>query len=92
MKTALEWPGSSCPDTLQLLLKAAPVLWSRVGWEGDLREGPFVVLLPFADCFEPVALLGKQDNNGATFCVTTWEPLIDRFETVFARAEDSFSL
>ena len=52
-------------------------LWSeardlagRLGWEGDVRQGQFVTVLPNApdEFSEGAVVIGwKQDNNGATF-------------------------
>ncbi len=41
------------------------------GWEGDIREGPFVFFLPFPDSSEmSFAFIFKQDNNGDTMVVS----------------------
>jgi hypothetical protein len=54
-----------------------PELWKEVqrlakglGWEGDVREGPFVTVLPRepGDYWPGYVLVAwKQDNNGTTF-------------------------
>jgi hypothetical protein len=41
-----------------------------LGWEGDIREGPYVTVLPNAPGeFAPggIIIAWKQDNNGETF-------------------------
>ncbi len=41
------------------------------GWEGDIRQGPFIAGLPTND--EHLFLLGwKQDNNGTTYIVSPY--------------------
>ena len=41
------------------------------GWEGDIREGPFVFFLPFPDSSEMgFAFIFKQENNGDTMVVS----------------------
>ena len=70
------------------LVEEWPPLWERakrlarsLGWEGDVREGPFVTVLPPADgaCSpSPVAIAWKQGNNGATFIATPYRlPWLD---------------
>jgi hypothetical protein len=44
----------------------------EAGWEGDIREGPFISGLP-SDADEPagrIMIAWKQDNNGETFIVS----------------------
>lgn len=45
-------------------------LAGRLGWEGDVRQGPYVAVVPnrpdeFWEC--SVIIGWKQDNNGSTF-------------------------
>lgn len=55
-------------------LGAAQVLAKRVGWEGDMRQGPFVSGLPTPDSPNSEFLIGwKQDNNGTTFVASPYE-------------------
>jgi len=44
----------------------------RIGWEGDIREGPFVGALPIYESgrLSPVLMAWKQDNNGTTFAAS----------------------
>ncbi len=44
----------------------------KVGWEGDIREGPFIAGLPTDKGGEDgkVMIAWKQDNNGDTFIVS----------------------
>lgn len=48
-----------------------------VGWEGDIRDGPYFSALPpkaFDNyCFVAVMMALKQDNNGQTFIVSPYE-------------------
>ena len=45
---------------------AAEAAFEKIGWEGDIREGPYYFILPdvHTTCLGYVV---KQDNNGATF-------------------------
>lgn len=47
-------------------------LAGKVGWEGDVREGPFIAGLPTDEPGEDgkVMIAWKQDNNGDTFVVS----------------------
>lgn len=41
---------------------------TRAGWEGDMRQGPFISALPTDAGNHPdVVLAWKQQNNGSTF-------------------------
>lgn len=54
------------------LLDQAKELALRQGWEGDMREGPFIFATPPDDgcsCFD-IGVAWKQDNNGTTYVVT----------------------
>lgn len=42
-----------------------------IGWEGDVREGPFIFPIP-AEVTVLHAVVWKQDNNGNTF---VWSPV-----------------
>lgn len=59
------------PTKWKPLWDKAQRLALRVGWEGDIRDGPFVTIIPgsmFMHSGEPLAIIGwKQDNNGTTF-------------------------
>lgn len=40
----------------------------RLGWDEDIRTGPFVTVIPDQEGSMPPFLIGwKQDNNGTTF-------------------------
>lgn len=57
------------------LWKRAQALAKEVGWEGDIRTGPYVTILPVpsdesSDC--PVVIAWKQDNNGTTFVASPY--------------------
>lgn len=67
------------PDEVQAayaLLNEAKRLATLKGWEGDMREGPYVFALPPSDgyCNFDVGIAFKQDNNGQTY-VTSPRPL-----------------
>jgi hypothetical protein len=58
-----------------VLWKAARSCASLSIWEGDVREGPYVTVLPPKDGCEvsPVAIAWKQDNNGTAFIYSPYE-------------------
>ena len=39
----------------------------ELGWEGDIREGPYVSMLPVVSDWSEILIAWKQDNNGTTF-------------------------
>lgn len=45
-------------------------LAKRAGWEGDIRDGPYVAALPNGDCESPLMIAWKQSSNGDTFIVS----------------------
>ena len=55
-------------------------LAKRLGWEGDIREGPYFAPLPENDTHPSAFLLAwKQDNNGATFVASPFNlPWLDK--------------
>jgi hypothetical protein len=50
------------------LMSVAMELARGLGWDGDIREGPYVTALPNPDsgCSD-IIVAWKQDNNGTTF-------------------------
>ena len=50
-------------------------LAKKVGWEGDIREGPFIAGLPTHDTGDDghFMIAWKQDNNGDTFVVSPYK-------------------
>jgi hypothetical protein len=50
-------------------------LAKKVGWEGDIRSGPFIAGLPTHETAIDgnVMLAWKQDNNGDTFVVSPYK-------------------
>jgi hypothetical protein len=57
------------PADYQSLKQKAFELAHKVGWEGDIREGPFVAGLPpqGPEPLSDIIIAWKQDNNGDTF-------------------------
>jgi hypothetical protein len=56
---------------LDLVEHAFKGLKLHSNWEGDIREGPYVAMIPGTEWFvSPFAVLLKQDNNGTTYCVS----------------------
>lgn len=49
--------------------RKAFALAKKVGWEGDIREGPFIAGLPTDETGDDgkIMIAWKQDNNGDTF-------------------------
>lgn len=45
-----------------------------LGWEGDMREGPYVSMLPSHDSgsSSPFLIAWKQDNNGDCFIISPY--------------------
>lgn len=65
--------GDSFVDDYTILRREALDEAKRVGWEGDIREGPFVSGLP-SDLGEiRVMMAWKQDNNGTTWIASPVE-------------------
>lgn len=66
------------------------VLEANLGWEGDIREGPYLITartqhLKQPDTAEALTLLGlywKQDNNGDTFAATLLPVVTDALQEV----------
>jgi hypothetical protein len=57
-------------DEVEARLDAARPTLIKLGWEGDMRAGPFVTGFPAIDGW-PEYLIGfKQDNNGETFIIS----------------------
>ncbi len=49
-------------------------------WEGEIREGPFLLILPGDIEMEIAGFIWKQDNNGTTFVVSRVElPYLSEF-------------
>lgn len=42
----------------------------KIGWEGDIRQGPFIAGLPTYDGDGLIMIAWKQDNNGETFILS----------------------
>jgi hypothetical protein len=63
------WPHDP-NDVMQRLNKAKIIARRRLGWEGDIREGPYVCPLPMNDYGFEYLIAWKQDNNGTTFVVS----------------------
>jgi hypothetical protein len=52
------------------LRRDAMELAKRAGWEGDIREGPYVAAVPNGDCESSLMIAWKQSSNGDTFIVS----------------------
>lgn len=53
-------------------IKAAKAVAYNVGWEGDIRQGPFLSALPIEGGSDSGMMVGwKQDNNGTTFIASS---------------------
>lgn len=55
-----------CIDVIQAFENKAMVEFRRLGWEGDLRQGPFFFVVPVITGMA-IGIIYKQDNNGDTF-------------------------
>lgn len=54
----------------------AQELAEKAGWEGDIRDGPYVTVLPEppgTSGLPPVVIGWKQGNNGGTFVASPYE-------------------
>lgn len=61
-----------------------------IGWEGDMREGPVVSMLPPIGAGENSLFLiaWKQDNNGESFVVSPYElPWLETENSVVVRCD-----
>lgn len=58
----------------KLIYQSLTVLNNKSAWEGDIREGPYVAMLPGNEYdFANWVVLLKQDNNGTTFVVSNYK-------------------
>lgn len=57
-----------------------------VNWEGDIREGPYIVGFPYGSGGQRYAIAWKQDNNGETFIaspeIMPWIKIPDNTEWI----------
>ena len=65
--------GNTFVEEYQALKKRALAKALDAGWEGDIREGPFVAGLPSSGGDVRVMIAWKQDNNGTTFIASPVE-------------------
>ena len=73
-KVATYWAHK--PSEWELLWAKAQTLARVAGWQGDIREGPYVTLLPphpSEPCKCPVLIAWKQDHAGQTFVASPFE-------------------
>jgi hypothetical protein len=64
------------PDNWNSMWASAKRLASRIAWEGDIREGPYVTVLPEVpgdQSLPPVVIAWKQDHRGTTFIASPFE-------------------
>ncbi len=58
----------------KLIYQSLTVLSNKSAWEGDIREGPYVAMLPGNEYeFANWVVLLKQNNNGSTFVVSKYK-------------------
>lgn len=68
--------GNNTEDALRCLadtLQEAKQLAKVAGWEGDMREGPYITVLPNNDNTVACVIAWKQDNNGETFVASPYQ-------------------
>lgn len=90
-----QWGGSRLIERwrYERVLAEAFVLASDAGWEGDIREGPFIAGLPHEHAGgKPVFMIAwKQDNNGTTFVASPVQLphlVVDSYAIVAGAIED----
>lgn len=61
-------------DEFEEVFDTAKVSAKLIGWDGDIREGPFVSVLPPGGCGEQSLFIiaWKQDNNGTSFVASPY--------------------
>ena len=67
----------------------AQALARSIGWEGDIRDGPYVTVIPpRGSGEEPLLIVAwKQDNNGDTMIASDVElPWVDMLRSTKTRA------
>lgn len=69
----------------KLIYQSLTVLNNNSAWEGDIREGPYVAMLPGNEYdFADWVVLLKQDNNGTTFVVSNYK--LDYLDEYFVKS------
>ena len=53
-------------DELRKMVEESGPHWKKLGWEGDIRQGPFFFAVP-GDGSMRFGCIVKQDNNGNCF-------------------------
>lgn len=82
------------PKWRYLIFHSLNILKLHSYWEGDIREGPFVSMLPGEEWdFAHWVVLLKQDNNGTTFVVSNYklEYLDEYFVKLVTAGKDGVS-
>jgi hypothetical protein len=68
-----------CSDPSEVVsrFQHATRLATRIGWEGDFRNGPFISAMPaeHGNGYSEFLIAWKQDNNGTTFIASPF-PLL----------------
>lgn len=68
--------GLPSPGEVDATWKLAQTMARILGWEGDVRSGPYWIPLPWDTGVWDFAIGWKQDNNGTTFIASpvqfTW--------------------
>ena len=57
----------SIVDLMNVIEQAAHPVFRRLGWEGDIRSGPYWFFVPHQPFDVSLGYALKQDNNGQTF-------------------------
>jgi hypothetical protein len=61
--------------------EGALALAKRMGWEGDIHDGPYVAAVPAGDCESDFMIAWKQCSNGDTFIVSPfWLPWLEEWK------------
>jgi len=67
-------------------------LFKSVGWEEDIREGPFITIIPNGTECGSLILALKQDNNGTTYICSKENLRMDSFRKIIrGHCEDIYS-
>jgi hypothetical protein len=68
-----EWSEWFDPPLWRPSWVKAQELAKKAGWDGDIRDGPYVTVLPLPPGPSPVVIGWKQDNNGNCFIASPYK-------------------